>query len=348
MNPKVLFLLMIAGGCAAVAAVAGSQLANTPSTAPPERPMVEIVVAAADINVATKITGEKFRLAKFPQNSVPQGAIKTLQEVDGKFTNQRMYTGEPLLERKVMNSTDSVATKIPEGYKVFDTPAGESTYIKPGDRVDVVGYFEKSSKISQTKTVKILENVTVLMVDGVAVREIDDGKHSARTIQLLVKDSQYEPLTTAANLGKLRLALCGLQSGDASALTDDGKAFMSWVAEAVRKDGKPTDGAPELPPITMPVYTAAAPEAPLPAEHEIVVYSGSGVRQFRWREGEMPAEQGASPQRAQVAPQPAAKSTPPGIFTGENVRSDEQQGDWSKSTLKSDSDSADPSDDMTW
>ena len=357
MNPKVLFLLMIAGGCAAVAAVAGSQLANAPKSGVPEKPMIEIVVAASDVDVATKISGEKFKLAKFPENSVPEGAIKVLQDVEGKFTNQRMYTGEPLLERKVMNSTDSVATKIPDGYRVFDIPAGDSTYIKPGDRVDVVGYFEKSSKISETKTIKVLENVTVLMVDGVAVRELDDaGKHTAKTIQLLVRDNQYESLTTAANLGKLRLALCGLQGGDESKMTDDGEAFLEWVADTVRKDIKPIDDVLAIPPASMPVATAAPAQPPPAEEYQIVVYSGSAARQFRWRDGEMPAEvgQASQPQAnpgvmvAPAAPVPATNSPPTGIFTGETAGGEAREGDWKQTTLKSDKDSADPSDDMTW
>ncbi len=81
-------------------------------------------------------------------------------------------------------------------------------YVKPGDHVDVFGYFEKGNRIPETKSMVILENVVVKAIDGNAVR--DNGEQStksAKTIQLLIRESQYESAVTADNLGKLRVAL---------------------------------------------------------------------------------------------------------------------------------------------
>lgn len=139
-------------------------------------------------------------------------------------------------------------------------------------------------------------------------------------------------------------------------MTDDGQVFLNWVADSVRKDHKSNDAAFELPPVSIPVTTAAPAEPPLPDEYKIVVFSGSSAREFRWRDGEIPAEAGQStlpPSRPVANPvspaaPPPANSAPAGVFTGESTRGDAPQGDWTQTTLKSDTDSADPSDDMTW
>ncbi len=343
MNTKVLFLLMVAAGCATVAAVAGSQMMNGHAAAVPETPMVDIVVASADVNFLAKIKDDKFKLEKWPLDRLPQGAVKSMKEVEGKFTNQRMYAGEPLLEGKVMNSSDSVALKIPEGYKVFDLPIGSSGYIKPGDRVDVFGYFEKSSTISTTRSIRVMENVTVLMVDGVSVRDSEDSsKGSAKTVQLLIKASQYEALTTAANLGKMRLALRGMSNDEEQQDPDNGEEFLAWVQDNVRKASSPTDGAPSLP--ERPVYAlnTEIEEPVAPREHVIVVYSGSQAREFRFKENELPMETSASAKPAPVVSGETEKSAPPGKFTGDNLRWDSSSGDWQKAESKASDQVAEP------
>lgn len=347
MNPKMIFLLLVAVACAAVAAVAGKQIAGEKPPQVVERPTVDIVVAAADIEVATKITGEKFRLEKWPENTLPQGVIRSLAEVEGKYTNQRMYVGEPLLERKMMNSTDSVATKIPEGYKVFDVPAGDANYLKPGDRVDVFGYFEKNSKITQTKSLKILENVTILMTDGIAVRDMEDtGRSNLKTIQLLIRDSQYEALTTAAALGRLRLALCGLRGGEESAMTTDGSEFMDWVANSV---SEPSKGEVETPPAVTVLTAAPAPPAEPVEEPEtfnMMIFSGGRMQHYRWQDGQPPQlfEEEAKP----AAPTQTAQPAPLATYSGENLRWNGQEATLNATSLKSSDETADATTDATW
>lgn len=353
MNPKMIFLLLVAVACAAIAAVAGKQIAGEKPMQVVERPTVDIVVASADIEVATKISGDKFKLEKWPESNLPQGAIRSLAEVEGKFTNQRMYVGEPLLERKMMNSTDSVATKIPEGYKVFDVPAGEANYLKPGDRVDVFGYFEKNSKITQTKSLKILENVTILMVDGNAVRDLEDsGRNNLKTIQLLIRDSQYEALTTAAALGRLRLALCGLRSGDESAMTTDGNEFMDWVANSVNESTKFEMEKPPAPTASVStVYTAAPAPAPSVPEEKaetfnMMIFSGGRLQHYRWEDGQAPQlfDEEAKP----ASPAQTAQPAPVATYSGENLRWNGQEATWESTSLKSGDKTADPTIDATW
>jgi hypothetical protein len=119
---------------------------------------------------------------------------------------------------------------------VFDLPVDNNTggmgYILPGDRVDVIGFFQSNQpgQVGQTQTV--LTAVRVFGIDGNTIRDNKriDEKKAATTIQLLIQDSQLEAMTTAAAMGQLRVSLCppGVNS-DGAGSVDTGASFMSWI-----------------------------------------------------------------------------------------------------------------------
>jgi pilus assembly protein CpaB len=342
MNTKLVFLLMLALGCGILAAVAASQMMS--QQAVPTQQLTEILVASENLELGTKITKERFKLEKWPSDRLPSGAILVAKDVEGKYTNQPLYAGEPLLDRKIMDSLDFVSTKIPLGYKLFDMSLGDSsTYINPGDRVDIFGYFQKSSSIAQTKTMRILQNVQVLMVDGIAVRPSEvDGRKSAKTCQLLIKDSQYEALTTAANLGKLRLAMCGLNINEISeGKADNGEEFLAWVEDSVGGNSSPTAGAPQFQP-EMFVSAPAVPPVEEKEEFSMVVYSGGIPHEYRWQENQLPTEVGGSKSKpATTNVTTSAKIAPTEKFNGSNTIWDPTNEEWSESDLKSEPSQAD-------
>lgn len=280
MRSKPVLLLAVALGCGTVAAVAATQVIKDQGKGAPAVQTVDILIAAVDVAVNTKITKDRFRLEKWPLDRMPQGSVKELKAVEGKFTNQRLYKGEPLLERKVNLSNESVAQTIPPGCKVFDLPvdanSGGVGYIQPGHRVDIHGFFEKSERVLESKSVLVMENVEVLMVDGVAVREHEEGPSKrAGTIQLMIRSSQYEALNTAKNLGKLTLSLRPPAADDSeNQETDNGEDFLAWVKNSVRDDS----------PITPPVVetVVAAPTRKEPPKKRMMIISPSGTETYAW------------------------------------------------------------------
>lgn len=356
MNTKLVFLLMLALGCGTLAAVAASQMMKAQQSAVPAQKLTEILVAAENLELGAKVTKERFKLEKWPSDRLPVGSVTNFKDVDGKYTNQPLYAGEPLLDRKIMDSVDFVSTKIPPGFKVFDMQLGDSsTYINPGDRVDIFGYFQKSSTITQTRTMRILQNIQVLMVDGVAVRANDENgrKISAKTCQLLIKDSQYEALTTAANLGKLRLAMCGLNVNEISdAKVENGEEFLEWVEDSVSGNNSPTAGAPKFEPEVFVSAPAEPPAPPEPAkeEHSMIVYSGGMAHEYRWQDDGIPMEVGGPSNKskpASVNPDASSNLTSPEKFTGNSTVWDPTSKEWSESDLKTDASKADPNSDTT-
>ncbi len=284
MRSKPALLLAVALGCGTVAAFAATQVIKEQGPVQ-SIAMVDILVATKDVAASTKIGTDRFHLEKWPQDRLPQGAIRDLKTVEGKFTNQRLFQGEPLLERKVNLTNDSIEKRIPDGFKVFDLPVDSTNggvgYIQPGHRIDIHGFFEKGGKLRESKSLMVMENVEVLMVDGVATRDQDEAHNKkAATIQLLIRSSQFEALNTARYLGKLSVSLRPSQEAEGTEFeTDNGEVFLAWVRTAVNEE----ESAPQ--PVTIETTTPVR-KAP---KNKMLVISPNGTEAYVWdNEKEIP------------------------------------------------------------
>lgn len=301
MRSKSGILLIVALGCGMVASVGISQVVAERQASDNQIQLVEILVATRDIDVQEKITADNIRLEKWPQDRLPEGAITKLEDVENRFANQRLFAGEPLLPAKLMDSAESVANKIPPGHRVFDMSVDNNTggmgYILPGDRVDVIGFFQgnQPGQIGQTQTV--LRAVRVFGIDGNTIRDNKkaDEKKAATTIQLLIQDSQLEAMTTAAAMGQLRVSLCppGVNTGggDKGEQVDTGAAFMSWIKDR-NSPAKDSNLAPASNPLdTFGALLAGAQNQPAASTDagEIAVITPRGVTRYViGKEGEIP------------------------------------------------------------
>jgi Flp pilus assembly protein CpaB len=290
MRSKSLLLLAVALACGTVAAFAATQVIKDQGNKTAIE-TIEILVATKDCAVNTKISAERFQLEKWPRDRLPAGAIRDFKAVEGKFTSQRLYQGEPLLERKVNATNESIAQTIPPGFSVFDLPVDSTNggvgYIQPGHRVDIHGFFEKGGRLRESKSIMVMENVEVLMVDGVAVRDQDENANrKAGTIQLLIRASQFEALNTAKYLGKLNVSLRPAAEkieGEAGEVTDNGDAFLDWVKVAVAEEG----GSPAK---SLAAETKiSAKSMPSQPKNRMLVFSPTGTESYVWNdENELP------------------------------------------------------------
>lgn len=301
MRSKSSILLVVALGCGMVASVGISQVVSEKSASTIQVKLVEILVATKDIDVSERITADNIRLEKWPEDRLPEGAITKLDEVEHRFANQRLYEGEPILQRKLMDSVESAAVKIPIGHRVFDMSVDNKTggtgYILPGDRVDVIGFFPatQAGKIGQTQTV--LRAVRVFGIDGNTVRDAKsataDNKKVANTIQLLIQDSQLEAMTTAAAMGQLRVSLCppGVVTPNKEENIDTGAAFLTWLKEnhgsQEPEQNNTQANKPEITSTTPKVNTPAP--TPVNQGREIAVITPRGVSRYQLgNNGELP------------------------------------------------------------
>lgn len=305
MRSKSVLLLVVALGCGVVASVAVSQVVLNQNERQ-EVQTVGILVASKELSAALKVPMDGFRVELWPADRVPLGAISDPKMIENKFLKQRLYIGEPFIEAKL--SSKGKEFSVPVGFRIFDIPvkdeSGGGGYIGPGDRVDVFGYFAASSRIQSAKSVKVIENLEVVMIDGVAVVDPEaTSQKKSSTIQLLVKDSQYIVLDTAANLGKLRLALCPPeQVMNSPGREDNGEDFMDWLKQS--ESSQVNTNLPIAEPVQLPKELKAKSDS-----HEMTIISSTKLTRYKMVNGQMVVQREAEPELEGAAPSEAYPGT---------------------------------------
>lgn len=281
-----------------VAAVAVSKTLLDRESGSSEEQTVEIIVAATDIKNASKITVDKVKLDKWPRSSLPNGVITKVKDIEGKFASQNLFTGEPLLLQKLNNSNDSAGTNLPAGFTLFDVPY-ENNYIKPGDWVDISGTFNvgtrnNSNKAPEVKTV--LRSVQVWGINGNPDRNMENKGGKGTLFNLLIKQSQYQALLLASNMGKLDLNIRPLdEDGNIkSGAEDTGETFLNWAKDqAVASSSSESLEKPVsiIAQPTLPAQTVQPePTQPKQAKSEILILTAEGVKRYEYSGKELPRE----------------------------------------------------------
>ncbi|MFK8114575.1 MAG: Flp pilus assembly protein CpaB [Rubripirellula sp.] len=230
MRNKSLYLLL-ACICGTAAAILAGQYLNAGPEA--EGNSTEIFVATVAIDAGQEITPERVRLEQWPSDKVPQGSSGVFTDLEGKYAKQRFYVGEAIMPVKLM---DDNWTTVPKGYRVVAMKASDvsiANLIQPGDRVDVMAYFNKSELVPRSMTKTVLMGVRVYALDGDTQRKVGEERpKSLRTIQLLIHEKDGEAWTYANELGNIRLSL----GSDADYSSEDGsneagKEFLAWLED---------------------------------------------------------------------------------------------------------------------
>jgi pilus assembly protein CpaB len=175
----------------------------------------KVIVAAADIELGSKINTEMLTTVDWPSSSLPPGAFKDTKELQDRIVKVSLMRGEPVLERKLspIGTLGGLSAVIAEGKRAMtvrvNDVVGVAGFALPGNYVDVmVNAQQEKTKGEEGKQISktVLERVLVLAVAQEAGR--DDTKPkvvSAVTLELSPEDS--EKLDLARSVGTLSLVL---------------------------------------------------------------------------------------------------------------------------------------------
>lgn len=228
-----------------------------------------IAVAATDINLGTRLTGEMLREAEWPKGSMPAGAIlgKDMKKVvdDGRVVKTSLLRGEALLESKLapLGTKAGLSAVITEGKRAITVRVNEvvgvAGFALPGNYVDVLVNTEedvgKTAAVSKSRTISkiVLERILVLAVAQEASRDESKPK-VVNAVTLEVTPEQAEQLDLARSVGSLSLVL--RNQVDASPVTTTGITKQELLKRL-----------PE------PEVAAARPAEPQPAQvKKVIVY----------------------------------------------------------------------------
>jgi pilus assembly protein CpaB len=222
---------------------------------------VPIVVAVVNLPLAESVRKEQVKLVPWPKASVPAGAIKTLEEAEGRFVRTSIVAGEPLIDGKLAPQLAGkggiMPILIPEGQRAvtirLDEAMRESGFVMPNSRVDVLVSMPKSPESNEKIAKVILQDVMVLAAGQIV--EIKDNKPvTSTTVTLALTPQQVERLAVAQSDGRLMLVQRGLKD-----------------SEVVQTSGAtPSSLLSDIAPAPKPVVARSAP-LPLPAVERMSV-----------------------------------------------------------------------------
>lgn len=233
-------------------------------------PGEDILVAADDLQVGTKIEDKDVKYVHFPSNELPAGVFHRKDRLLGRGVILPISKGEFILTNKLAgeNAGYGLPALIPPGMRAVSVRVNDTTsvagFVLPGTRVDVL--LTGNPEGAQTQTTTVLENVAVLATGQKLERNTAGEPQSYPVITLLVSPDDAQKLTLAANQGKIQLAL-------RNPLDTKQQELAAARADSLYKI------APPPPRIDVPKpkvkHTPAAPAPPpMPAAYTVEIYKG--------------------------------------------------------------------------
>jgi pilus assembly protein CpaB len=332
MRMKSLILIFIALACGLVASIGISQVidrGNPTSNVEFE----QILVALDEIDINTRLDAQNVKLEDWPKAKVPEGALRRLEDVEGKYANSRFYKGEPLHISRIADELGgSVAKSIPPGYRALPVKVDEDTVLKaisPGDRVDVNVFLRKNDEIPETGVFTILKNVRIFAIASNTERNSGNEPGSKpeasnfRTVSLLLKPEHAREISVAAQMGKILLTLRAPEEQDDPAGEEEVTSMKELLGGNAKLASEPVPAADPAPGSSFlnTLQNAVTQAAPvLPPAHTMQVWGPATVEQYEWTTAT------GLPTRADQNQTPSQPTTPAPPSEGPAAPSVEQDG----------------------
>lgn len=175
-------------------------------------PMIDVIVAADDLQVGTKVDEHDIRIIKIPASALPAGAPRRRSDVIGHGVIIPMTKGEFVLSTKLAgdNAGAGLPALITNGMRAVSVRVNEvvsvAGFVTPGTRVDVL-LTGTPTGANEPETTTVLQNVLVLASGHTLERTSTGEAQNTAVITLLVTPEDAEKLTLASSEGHIQLAL---------------------------------------------------------------------------------------------------------------------------------------------
>lgn len=182
----------------------------------------EVLVAAVDIPVGTRVADAALKWENWPRSSANTSFItrakqpEAMNEIAGAVARAQIFAGEPIRDSKLVRADQGFMSVIlPAGKRAVATSISVDTsaggFVLPNDRVDIimtrrVEADEQTGQEYATET--ILNNIRVLAIDQTIEDKEGEKVVVGRTATLELSPQQAQILTVAQQMGdRLTLAL---------------------------------------------------------------------------------------------------------------------------------------------
>jgi len=192
-------------GLCAVALASRWLLRQTPGAA------ARIVVAAADVNLGQRLAPDMLKLADWPADGRPAGALADPLKLSGRVLKTSVLRGEPLTEAKLAPSgtLGGLSALIGEGRRAItvrvNDVVGVAGFALPGNFVDIIVHTQTDGAGNAISKI-VLERILVLAVAQEVSRD-DTKPRVVNAVTLEVTPVQAEHVDLARSVGSLSLVL---------------------------------------------------------------------------------------------------------------------------------------------
>jgi pilus assembly protein CpaB len=228
---------------------------------------VQVVVAADDIQIGTKLEPHDIRLLTLPQSAVPPNAYLAASQVLGRGAILPISKGEFLLPGKLaaLNAGSGLPSMIPPGMRAVSVRVNDvvsvAGFVQPGTRVDVLATGNRGNG-NDRQTTTVLENVAVIAVGKNLDRNASADGQNAPVITLLVSPDDAQKLSLVSQEGRIQLSL-------RNPLDTKKGGMEATRASSLYPGDAPVAPAPK-PVARKTIAKAAPPVAPQPYQVEMI------------------------------------------------------------------------------
>jgi pilus assembly protein CpaB len=247
----------------------------------------DVIVAADDIQVGSRVEEHDVRIARFPASGLPPGAYTKKSQVMSRGVIIPISRGEFILPSKLApeNAGSGLPALIPPGMRAVSVRVNEvvsvAGFVGPGTRVDVLLTGTPNGS-SESQTTTVLQNVAVIASGQRLERNAAGEAQTTPVITLLASPEDAERLTLASSEGKIQLVLRNPLDTHQDPVTAEN-------AKGLYMGGTPVAARPR--PTTRSVKQKTEPPPTSPSVLSIEVYQGDkkpDIVKFPEQNGEEP------------------------------------------------------------
>jgi pilus assembly protein CpaB len=265
MRRQTIFLILGMSAAALAALMVNSTLKlRDAALARAQAQSVDIVVAARDLPLGSRIDQGTVKLVLWSRDALPPGALFDTKMVMNDYVRRELVANEPVTAEALFNGDKSAGVMplvIPPGMRAMSVQVDEVSdiagFVLPHARVDVLAALSSSDNGEKPISKIVLENVEVLAVAQEMEQEKDQPE-LVKVVTLLVKPDEAELLALASREGVLRLAM---RNYNDQKLVQTSGADLNHLLSAY---------SPAAPPAPPKSKAAAVRPLPVPVKVEIM------------------------------------------------------------------------------
>lgn len=221
-----------------------------------EPPKVAVVYAKKPIPARSAVTPEQLELRQIPVALANPNAIREIKTAVGLIARSSILQGEVVLKDRLLQKGQpySLSLLIPQGMRAItvaiDEIKGVAGFIRPGERVDVIGTYEFAEPQAHHIAWTVIQDAEILAV----AQNMGDPEHPQKveaktegqkdpaklgaSVTLAVTPAQAQQLALSEELGVLRLTLRPLLAEQSTKLAPLAESALLPKSQATpRKKG---------------------------------------------------------------------------------------------------------------